>query len=253
MKKIRLFVPQNQLQSDQNIEIYDNDFNYLIKVMRKKIGDELLIFNGRDGEWLAKIIEISKKNCQIQTLNKIKEQYFAPKITLAFAPLKNVRIDFIATKATELGVGKFQPIITKHTIVDKINLERFMANVKEAAEQCERLDLPTVFAPVKLEVFLKNLGNDKVLILCDESGKGKKASEVLSKVSVSSQAEIVIFVGPEGGFSSGEFELFNATENLYRVTLGPRILRADTAIISSLTLVQEMLGDFHLKPNLKMF
>ena len=253
MKKIRLFVQQDQLQTNQIIEIRDNDFandfNYLTKVMRKKIGDELLIFNGRDGEWLVKIIEISKKHCQIQTTAQTKEQYFAPNITLAFAPVKNVRIDFIAAKATELGVGKFQPIITHHTIVDKINLERFAANVKEAAEQCERLDLPIILDPVKLEGFLRNLGDDKVLILCDESGNGKKASEILSKIDTSTENEIIIFVGPEGGFSTSEFERFNATKNLHKITLGPRILRADTAIISALTLVQEFVGDFNLKPN----
>lgn len=248
MKNIRLFVQSPSIKANQTIEINDNDFNYLVKVMRKKIGDELLIFNGRDGEWLAKIINISKKYCQIQTIRLNKTQYFPPQITLAFAPVKNVRIDFIAAKATELGICKFQPIITQHSVVDKINLERFFANIKEAAEQCERLDLPEILEPIKLESFLKKLDENKILILCDESGSGRKASEVLPQIT-DNKNEIIIFTGPEGGFSKAEFERFDKLKNIHKITLGPRILRADTAIISATTLVQEFLGDFNLQPN----
>ena len=262
MKHIRLFTSMQPIKANCTIEINDNDFNYLTKVMRKIIGDELLIFNGFDGEWLAKIIQINKKNCQIQTISKSREQYFPPNIILAFAPVKNARVDFIAAKATELGIAKFQPIITNRTIVDKINLDRFGANIKEAAEQCERLDLPQIVEPVKLESFLKIIAqnNQATLILCDESGNGKKASEVLPQINFSSQqnlsadplknnSEIIIFIGPEGGFSKEEFTRFDQMENLYKITLGPRILRADTAIISAITLVQEFLGDFNLKPD----
>lgn len=251
MKHIRLLIKSPLIKPNQTIEINDNDFNYLANVMRKKIDDELLVFNGTEGEWLAKIIQINKKNCLIQIISQTKKQYFPPKITLAFAPIKNVRIDFIATKATELGITKFQPIITQHTIVDKINIERFKANIKEAAEQCERLDFPDILEPMKLASFLKTLKENQILILCDESGGGKKASEVLTQIKPSEQSEIIIFIGPEGGFSKGEFEQFEHQENLHKITLGPRILRADTAIISSITLVQEFLGDFNFKPSVK--
>ena len=249
MKHIRLLIESPSIKPNSTIEINDNDFNYLFNVMRKKIGDKLLVFNGLDGQWLAKIIEINKKNCLIEIISQTKPQYFPPKIILAFAPVKNARIDFIAAKATELGITRFQPIITQHTIVDKINLERFKANAKEAAEQCERLDLPEIFEPIKLNSFLKKLQKNQILILCDESGTGKKASEVLSKIQTSNQSEIIIFIGPEGGFSKTEFEQFDQADNLHKITLGPRILRADTAIISAITLVQEFLGDFDLKPN----
>jgi 16S rRNA (uracil1498-N3)-methyltransferase len=247
MKNIRLFF-ESCIKLGSIIEINDNNFNYLTKVMRKKIDDQFLIFNGQDGEYLVQICQINKKNLQAQVLKKTKEQYFPPKITLAFAPVKNVRIDFIASKATELGITKFQPIICQHSVVDKVNLEKFSANIKEAAEQCERLDIPEIFEPIKLNNFLKNLSDDQILILSDESGSGNKASVVLQNVE-SKNKEIIIFVGPEGGFSKQEFEQFDEETNIHKITHGPRILRADTAIISITTLVQEFLGDFYLKPN----
>jgi 16S rRNA (uracil1498-N3)-methyltransferase len=252
MKHIRLLIESPLIKPNSIIEINDNDFNYLVNVMRKKIGEELLVFNGVDGQWLAQIIEVNKKNCLLKIISQNKTQYTPPKITLAFAPVKNIRIDFIASKATELGITKFQPILTQHTIIDKVNLERFKANIKEAAEQCERLDLPAIFEPIKLNSFLKKLKENQILILCDESGSGKKASEVLSKILTSNQSEIIILIGPEGGFSKTEFKQFDQTDNLHKITLGPRILRADTAIIAAITLVQEFLGDFDLKPNFKI-
>ena len=252
MKHIRLLIESPLIKPNSIIEINDNDFNYLVNVMRKKIGEELLVFNGVDGQWLAQIIEVNKKNCLLKIISQNKTQYTPPKITLAFAPVKNIRIDFIASKATELGITKFQPILTQHTIVDKVNLERFKANIKEAAEQCERLDLPAIFEPMKLNSFLKKPKENQILILCDESGSGKKASEVLPKIQTSNQSEIIILIGPEGGFSKTEFEQLDQTDNLHKITLGPRILRADTAIIAAITLVQEFLGDFDLKPNFKI-
>ncbi len=252
MKHIRLLIESPLIKPNSIIEINDNDFNYLVNVMRKKIGEELLVFNGVDGQWLAQIIEVNKKNCLLKIISQNKTQYTPPKITLAFAPVKNIRIDFIASKATELGITKFQPILTQHTIVDKVNLERFKANIKEAAEQCERLDLPAIFEPIKLNSFLKKPKENQILILCDESGNGKKASEVLPKIQTSNQSEIIILIGPEGGFSKTEFEQLDQTDNLHKITLGPRILRADTAIIAAITLVQEFLGDFDLKPNFKI-
>ena len=252
MKHIRLLIESPLIKPNSIIEINDNDFNYLVNVMRKKNGEELLVFNGVDGQWLAQIIEVNKKNCLLKIISQNKTQYTPPKITLAFAPVKNIRIDFIASKATELGITKFQPILTQHTIVDKVNLERFKANIKEAAEQCERLDLPAIFEPIKLNNFLKKLKENQILILCDESGNGKKASEVLPKIQTSNQSEIIILIGPEGGFSKTEFEQLDQTDNLHKITLGPRILRADTAIIAAITLVQEFLGDFDLKPNFKI-
>ncbi len=248
MRKIRLFISEENLNLNLEIKFSGNDFDYLIKVMRQKVGDEFFVFNGIDGEFKAKILEVEKKFFIAQITEKVSDLKKSPNFTLAFAPVKNVRIDFIATKATELGVANFQPIITKHTIVDKVNSERFRANVKEACEQCERNDMPQVFDIKKLDKFLaEETLDEKIFILCDESGEGSKASEILPKINIENK-EIVILIGPEGGFSKEEFEKFRDLKNLHAISLGPRILRADTAIISSLTLVQEFLGDFDLKP-----
>lgn len=244
MSKIRIFIEENFFAGAQ-IKIQNGDFEYLTKVMRQKIADEVFLFNGVDGDFKGNICQIEKKFLIVEIKEKIADLKKVPNVTLAFAPVKNVRIDFIAAKAAELGVSNFQPIITKHTIIDKINHDRFRANVKEACEQCERNDFPKIHEIKKLEKFLSETEtSDKILILCDESGQGKKASEILPKIFVKKNQEIVILVGPEGGFSKEEFQKMRNLQNVYSLTLGPRILRADTAIISALTLVQEFLGDF---------
>lgn len=244
MKKIRLFIKTEILQQGSQIKVADGDFEYLTKVMRQKIGDEILLFNGFDGEFSSIIASIEKKSLTLEIKEKTANLKKAPNITLAFAPVKNVRIDFIATKAVELGVARFLPIITQHTIVDKINVERFKANIKEALEQCERNDFVEISEIKKLDKFLNDEKNkDKILILCDESHQGQKASELLPSIKINNQ-EIVILIGPEGGFSKEEFAKMRLMPNLYSLSLGPRILRADTAIIAALTLVQEFLGDF---------
>lgn len=244
MRKIRLFIDEKNLRSGLQIKLADNDFDYLSKVMRQKSGDQFFVFNGFDGEFRAEITSIEKKFLTAEIKEKISDLKKVPNITLAFAPVKNVRIDFVAAKAVELGVASFQPILTKHTIVDKINLERFKANAKEACEQCERNDFPTIFEMKKLDKFLSEKESaEKIFILCDESGEARKASEVLSKIDAGKK-EIVILIGPEGGFSKEEFAKMRELKNLHPISLGPRILRADTAIISALTLVQEFLGDF---------
>ena len=241
MKKIRLFISEKNLGLGARIKLRDNDFDYLIKVMRQKIGDRFFIFNGLDGEFIAQITEIEKKSLSVEVGEKISDLKKVPNVTLAFALIKNVRIDFVAEKATELGVARFQPILTQRTIVDKINLERFSANVKEACEQCERNDFPEIFPLKKLEKFLCEDGIEKkILILCDESGQGAKASEVLPPLR-DREKEIVVLIGPEGGFSESEFSKMRQLKNLFAISLGPRILRADTAMISALTLVQEFL------------
>ncbi len=252
MAKIRLFVTEKNLELGAQIKISEGDFDYLTKVMRQKIADVIYVFNGVNGEFEAEIKQIEKKFLIAQIVKKIADLRTVPNITLAFALVKNVRVDFIAAKATELGVATLQPIVTQHTIVDKINLERFSANVKEACEQCERNDFPQVFDVKKLDKFLTQKdAEEKIFILCDESGQAQKASEVLEKLHQSKQnqaQEIVILIGPEGGFSQSEFAKMRELKNLYAISLGPRILRADTAMIAALTLVQEFLGDFNLKP-----
>lgn len=239
MRKTRLFIASKPLNTGLLVKITDNDFEYLAKVMRKKIGDEIFVFNGINGEWKAEIIAIEKKNLTLKIVENIFEQMPQSLVTLAFAPVKNVRIDFVAAKATEMGVGKFLPIITKHSVVDKINEERFAANIKEACEQCERNDLPQILPIKKLEKLLAEEQNgEKILILCDESHQGTKACEILPKLARANK-EIIILIGPEGGFSQEEFVKMRAIKNLHSMSLGKRILRSDTAIIAALALVNE--------------
>ncbi len=253
MVKIRLFVAEKILNEGHVIKLMEADFEYLTKVMRQKVADEILLFNGIDGEFLGHITQIEKKFLLVVLKQKISQLKKVPNITLAFALIKNVRIDFLAAKATELGVASFQPILTQHTIVDKINPERFRANIKEACEQCERNDFPQILDVKKLDKFLNEATiSEKILILCDESGQGSKASEVLPAIGFTDK-EVVILIGPEGGFSKAEFAKMRELKNIYPISLGPRILRADTAMIAALTLVQEFLGDFNLKPRFNNF
>jgi len=241
MRKIRLFIATKPLNTGVIAKVTEGDFEYLTKVMRKKVDDEIFVFNGIDGEWKAKIINIEKKNLTLKILQNTANQMPPSSVTLAFAPVKNVRIDFVAAKACEMGVGKFAPIITKHSVVDKINEERFLANIKEACEQCERNDFPQLLPIQKLEKFLaKENGGEKILILCDESHQGTKASLLLPKI-LDAKKEIVILIGPEGGFDTEEFAKMRAIKNLYSMSLGERILRSDTAIIAALALVNEYL------------
>lgn len=253
MRKTRLFIAAKPLNTNIVIKIDGGDFDYLSKVMRKKIGDEICVFNGIDGEWRAEISGIEKRNLTLLLKERISQQMPESLVTLAFAPVKNVRIDFVAAKATEMGVGKFAPIITHHSVVDKINEDRFAANIKEACEQCERNDMPQILPIKKLEKFLnevgisdisKNQNSEKILILCDESQRGLKASTILPKILAdkNSQQEIIILIGPEGGFSKDEFEMMYKITNLYSISLGDRILRADTAIIAALALVNEFVS-----------
>lgn len=241
MSKIRLFINRPKITVNDLIKITDKDFNYLIKVMRQKINHALFIFNGVDGEFEAKITEINKRDLQILVTKKNSEIQQLPQVTLAFAPVKNVRIDFVAAKSCEMGVTSFCPILTQHTIVRSINNERFVANIKEACEQCGRNDIPALQEVTKLtDLISQNNSDDKIIILCDESGKGKKASKILPKIDFD-QKEIIILIGPEGGFSPDEFTQLYQVQNLYPISLGSRILRADTATIAALALVQEFI------------
>ncbi len=243
MRKIRLAVKNEHLSIKNQIEINDSDFDYLTKVMRVKIDDEIEVFNGKNGDFLAKISKIDKKSLFLEILQQIKPQETPSNICLAFAPVKNVKPQFIAQKAVELNVSRLLPIITKHSVVNSVNNEKLTINIKEACEQCERNSIPILSEIIKLETLLKSPEiQDKILILCDESGKGDKASEILPKILGNrNNKEVVIFIGPEGGFSKEEFDRFYELENLTAISLGKNILRADTATISALSLVNEFL------------
>lgn len=246
--KIRLFTSK-PLQKHGQGELSREQVHYLVNVMRRKDGDEVLLFNGIDGEWLAKIESASKKHCILQLLEQTKTQIIQPDIWLCFAPVKNAPITNIARQATELGVSRLQPVITKHTVVTRVNTERLQANAVEAAEQSHRITVPEVMEPVTLEELLKNWDSDRKLILCDESGGGVSMVEALS--ALDKGLKYAVLIGPEGGFAQSEFAILHNQPYIVPVGMGPRILRADTAAVVALAGVFSILGDWDAKPGFK--
>lgn len=252
-KLIRMFIKAPLMQG-ASINLDKSQSHYLITVMRRKISDSVLIFNGHDGEFEATITSDSKSSAVLDVIKKTKEQHSSPNLTLLYAPVKNAKNEFIIQKATEMGASAIQPVITQHTIKDKINIERLLLVAIEAAEQCERLDIPDVNEIDVLEKILPKY-NDHKIILCDETGAGKSASEVFSELKLTCQNnendKFAILIGPEGGFSDAEIKTLHAQKNVFAIGLGPRILRAETAIIAALALWQNYLGDFNQKPDFR--
>lgn len=242
--KIRLFV-ENEIKPGSLINIRGGQVNYLINVMRRKIADEVVIFNGRDGEWLSEIEYASKKEVNLKVKEKLKEQKAEPDVWLVFAPIKHGRIDYLVEKAVELGASKLFPIITERTIVSRVNLERLKAHIIEAAEQCERLNVPELHNEQKLTKILENWPEDRGIIFCDETGSGKSVKEFFSNISSN---KFAIFIGPEGGFTENEFKLLMRSKNVYPIHLGPRVMRADTAALAALSCFQALKGDWDESP-----
>jgi 16S rRNA (uracil1498-N3)-methyltransferase len=215
--------------------------HYLIHVMRAKKGDRICLFNGRDGEWSAQISEISKRNCVLICERKIAEQANVPDVWLCFAPIKKTPADYVAQKATELGVRVLQPVLTRRTIVTRVNLERLRANAIEGAEQSGRLGVPEAREPLSLERLLSSWPKERRLIFCDEGGV---AVPIATALSLESRGPAAILTGPEGGFDPSERESLRRSSFVVPVSLGPRILRADTAALAALSIWQSMRGDW---------
>jgi 16S rRNA (uracil1498-N3)-methyltransferase len=244
----RIFYADNIVQGAV-IPLEQNHAHYLKNVMRRDVSDQLLIFNGNDGEWLVEISDITKKTCNVLALEQTRKPTQSPDVWLCSAPVKNAKPEYIVQKATELGISAFVPVITTRTVVNKVNEERLINSAIEAAEQCERLDVPEIHPLTKLEALLKDWPQNRKILLCDESGNGKTAKELLSHLL---QGEAwAILIGPEGGFSPEEFALLREQPFVYAVSLGPRILRADTATIAALSCWQEHLGDWDIAPDFR--
>ncbi len=220
--------------------------NYLVNVLRMKLGDALLVFNGRDGEWRGRITAIAKRGCELTLEEQTRAQTGGPDIDFVFALLKRTKVELVAQKATELGVSRILPVVSDHTQVDRINAERMRANIIEAAEQCGVLRVPVLAGLGKLSDVIAAWPADRLLVFCDEAADVADPVAALQacKQTGGAAQKLGVVIGPEGGFSQAERAQLLDCGQVVRVSLGPRIMRADTAGIAALTLVQATLGDW---------
>lgn len=244
MNLSRLFV-EAELSAGVEVSLDDTQAHYLRHVMRREEGARLLLFNGRDGEWDAALSLRGKKSAAAVVNDRVRAQDREPDLWLCFAPIKRTRIDFIAEKATELGVAVLQPVLTRHTAVDRVNVARLRANAVEAAEQTERLTVPEVRDPIELGRLLDQWPAGRRLLMCDETGGGPPIAEALEGLDNQARsAPWAIVIGPEGGFAQAELAALRRMSNVTAVGLGPRILRADTAALAALSCWQALVGDW---------
>lgn len=227
---IRLYTTAD-LGSDAHVALSETQSHYAVNVMRLKAGDRLTVFNGRDGEWSAHIQTASKKGCVIALATQTRAQTPEPDVWLAFAPLKKTRTDLIIEKSTELGAAVLWPVFTQHTNAERINLERLQLTAIEAAEQCERLSVPMVRAPVSFKEFMAQWPAERRLFVLDETGGGAPLVKALAPFA---SQPCGFLVGPEGGFAQSELDGLAQLPFVTRVGLGPRILRAETAALAAL-------------------
>jgi 16S rRNA (uracil1498-N3)-methyltransferase len=238
----RLFV-EAPLAIGASVPLDRNQGNYLGNVLRLAAGDSVLVFNGRDGEWQAAIAG-RKRPDRLDILAQARVQDRLSDLTYVFAPLKHARLDYMVQKAVEMGASSLQPVLTRFTQVNRVNLDRMRANVIEAAEQCGILSLATVGEPVALERWLTRRADQRLLVFCDEAAETSDPTAALADTGEASQGGIDVLIGPEGGFAEEERAALLRQPRIIRLSLGPRILRADTAAVAALALVQAALGDW---------
>ena len=223
--------------------------NYLLNVLRLREGDALLLFNGRDGEWRARIEMASRRSARLVVEEPARAQTVAGDLEYAFAPLKQARLDYMAQKATEMGAARLIPVLTRRTQVRRVSSERLRANAIEAAEQCGILNIPTVEETQSLEAYLATLSPNRLLIFCDEDAEIADPVAALqgawrAQTSEGGAEGVSLLIGPEGGFDEAERKDILNKANVLRLSLGPRILRADTAAVAALAVIQATLGDW---------
>ncbi len=216
--------------------------HYLTHVLRLKAGQPVLVFNGCDGEWSASLAEGAKRAVTLAVAAQTRPQTRPLDLHYLFAPLKSARLDYMVQKAVEMGVSRLQPVLTRHGQVTRVNLERMRANAVEAAEQCGILSLPEIAAPVALDHLIAQRDPARWLAFCDEDAEA--ANPVAALAAVPQQAPLAVLIGPEGGFAEEERAALLKLPNVARLSLGPRILRADTAAVAALAVVQAVLGDW---------
>jgi 16S rRNA (uracil1498-N3)-methyltransferase len=240
----RLFV-EEPLGTGMRLEQRGDRANFLLNVLRLRDGAELLVFNGRDGEWRVRLAETTRKTTVLVVERQERAQAAGPDIDYCFAPLKHARLDYMVQKAVEMGAARLRPVITRRTQATRVNLARMRANAVEAAEQCGILAVPEIVAETSLDTLLAAWEADRLLVVCDEDAPAGDAASVLASLPAGRTSErLALLVGPEGGFDPAERARLLAHPAVLRLSLGPRILRADTAAVAGLTLLQAFLGDW---------
>lgn len=237
---IRLFVDA-PLEPGASVEATPAQANYLINVMRLTSGDMILTFNGRDGEWLTEVATMRRTHCTLFVQEQVRAQTEGPDIVYLFAPLKKARLDYMVQKATEMGAAALWPVMTRRTVAERVNLDRMRANVIEAAEQCGVLRIPEVREPVKLTEVLRTWPAERSLVFADEAAQIDSPLVALRRLP---KGPAALLIGPEGGFDDAEREMLRGLPFVYPMSLGPRIMRADTAAVAGLALMNVVLGDW---------
>ncbi len=240
---IRLYV-KSRLDASTAIQLSRGQSHYLKNVMRLEVGDALKLFNGQDGEWQGSLVDLAKPSACVTVATQIRRQQDEPDLWLCFAPIKKMRIDYIAQKASEIGVSALQPVMTRFTNVTRVNENRLRANAVEAAEQCARLTVPVVRKTVKLDTLIGHWPLDRHILLIDETRTAIPIIESLQRCGDTRGQPWAVFVGPEGGFAPEELDLLHQLPNVMSVGLGARLLRADTAAVAALACWQAVLGDW---------
>lgn len=241
--RVRLHV-ETRLAPGATVVLAGAQSHYLRGVLRLKAGDRVRLFNGRDGEWDCLLAEIGKRECRAECQHKAAEPVPPPDIDYLFAPLKSARLDYLAQKATEMGVRRLVPVITERTVPQRVNVDRIRANAIEAAEQCNLVFVPEVLEPRPLGEVLAAWPGTRALVHCHE---GMARSDPIATLRTLEAERLALLIGPEGGFSEREQALLGSLPFVTAVSLGPRIMRADTAAVAALALMQAVLGDWGAK------
>ena len=232
------------LASGAELELGEDQTHHLRHVLRLQPGETVGVFNAGDGEFAATILAYGKRAARLAIGRRLRAPGTEPDLWLCFAPIKRARLDAMVEKATELGVSRLVPVFTRHTAMERVTVERLAAIATGAAEQCERLSVPEVAAPVDLEALLASWPADRTLVVGDESGGGVPVAAALAGLA----GPLAVLTGPEGGFARSELDALGRAVFVRRVGLGPRILRADTAAIAALAVIQAIVGDGALAP-----
>lgn len=235
----RLYV-ESSLSAGAEFALEKDQGHYLVHVLRLVSGDTVALFNTRDGEWVCYITTVTKKSVEVRVERNTSAVKPPPDIDYLFAPLKHARLDYMVQKATELGARRLRPVITQRTIAERVNLERMKANAIEAAEQCNLVFVPEVLEPLPLAKVLTNWEPSRRLIYCDETAIIANPVEALKSI----KPPAAVLVGPEGGFTNEERAHLKSLPFVTAISLGPRIMRADTVAIAAMALVQAVLGDW---------